>query len=100
MVCILFGLSEQDLSKIVTFWTQTLNYVIEQLAPEKERIIRNGNKVKLDKETLALIAKKNSLYKSLLQSKRDGIVNLELLSEFKRVMMKGHSAAPIVTRYS
>ena len=77
--------SQQDLSKIVTFWTQTLNHVIEKLAPVKERIIRNGNKVKLDKETLELIAKKNSLNKSLLQSKRDGIVNLELLSEFKSV---------------
>ena len=64
--------SQQDLSKIVTFWTQTLNHVIEKLAPVKERIIRNGNKVKLNKETLALIAKKNSLNKSLLQSKRDG----------------------------
>ena len=53
--------SQQDLSKLVNFLTQTLNFVLDQLAPVKDRIIRAGTRPKLDKETLALIAKKKRL---------------------------------------
>ena len=77
--------SQQDLSKLVNFLTQTLNFVLDQLAPVKDRIIRAGTRPKLDNETLALIAKKKRLNETLLQSKKNGVVDLELLSEFKDI---------------
>ena len=77
--------SQQDLSKLVNFLTQTLNFVLDQLAPVKDRIIRAGTRPKLDKETLALIAKKKRLNETLLQSKKNGVVDLELQSEFKDI---------------